>query len=94
MGYSVSPTGIVIINKIMYLGMLIISFVFQVLAALNFFGHGCFQSAVGSSYLNNMSQSSVSRCIKTVTDLILKHVAPKYISFPMTTMQKMETKKQ
>ncbi|XP_026474640.1 putative nuclease HARBI1 [Ctenocephalides felis] len=71
-----------------------IPFHLQVLAALNFFGHGCFQSAVGSSYLNNMSQSSVSRCIKTVTDLILKHVAPKYISFPMTTMQKMETKKQ
>uniref|UniRef100_A0A6M2DUP9 Putative nuclease harbi1 n=1 Tax=Xenopsylla cheopis TaxID=163159 RepID=A0A6M2DUP9_XENCH len=63
-----------------------IPFYLQVLAALHFFCRGSFQSSVG--YLNNMSQPSVSRSIKFVTNLILEHITSKHVKFPMTKAEK------
>ncbi|XP_026475629.1 uncharacterized protein LOC113380706 [Ctenocephalides felis] len=70
-----------------------IPFYLQVLAALHFFGHGSYQTDVGNCHLNSMSQPSVSRCIKTVTDLIIKHATPKYVNFPKTSSERDENKK-
>ncbi|XP_026471873.1 putative nuclease HARBI1 [Ctenocephalides felis] len=68
-------------------------FYLQVLAAIHFFGHGSYQTDVGNCHLNSMSQPSVSRCIKTVTDLIIKHATPKYVNFPKTSSERDENKK-
>ncbi|XP_026475568.1 uncharacterized protein LOC113381209 [Ctenocephalides felis] len=70
-----------------------IPFYLQVLAAIHFFGHGSYQTDVGNCHLNSMSQPSVSRCIKTVTDLIIKHATPKYVNFPKTPSERDENKK-
>ncbi|XP_026482249.1 putative nuclease HARBI1 [Ctenocephalides felis] len=70
-----------------------IPFYLQVLAAIHFSGHGSYQTDVGNCHLNSMSQPSVSRCIKTVTNLIIKHATPKYVNFPKTSSERDKNKK-
>ncbi|KAL0829190.1 hypothetical protein ABMA28_004027 [Loxostege sticticalis] len=57
----------------------------KVLCALNFFGHGSYQSPVGENVNMNMSQPSVSRCIAEVTEA-LNHpeVFDQWVKFPST----------
>lgn len=56
----------------------------KVLCALQFYGHGCFQKPTGMNYYWPLSQSSVSRCLQQVTDLICIHLTPTLVKFPIT----------
>lgn len=57
-----------------------IPFALKFLAVLNFFSHGCYQTPTSMNRFFPMSQSSVSRSLKTVTDELNK-LGGKYIKF-------------
>lgn len=61
-----------------------IPFKLKFLTALHFYGHGSYQKATGGTYIFAQSQASVSRCIKIVTNELIK-IAPNYIKFPSTS---------
>ncbi|XP_017488262.1 PREDICTED: putative nuclease HARBI1 isoform X2 [Rhagoletis zephyria] len=52
------------------------------LATLRFFAQGSYQRSVGQDFLLNISQSSVSRCVREVANIIDKHLLAKYVKFP------------
>lgn len=56
----------------------------RVLATLSFFASGCYQRRVGMDAFCMISQSKISKCIKEVSSVITKHLAPTYIQFPQT----------
>ncbi|XP_055712138.1 putative nuclease HARBI1 [Phlebotomus papatasi] len=61
-----------------------IPFYIRVLSTLYFYANGSFQGVVGDCNTLNTSQSSVSRNLSKITNLIVQHLARKYISFPST----------
>ncbi|KAL1477074.1 hypothetical protein MTO96_036046, partial [Rhipicephalus appendiculatus] len=57
----------------------------QVMCALRFFASGGFQAAVGSEGCISLSQSSVSRCVHSVSQAIGRvGTAQRWVSFPHT----------
>lgn len=56
----------------------------RVLASLSFYASGCYQRRVGMDAFCMMSQSKISKCIKEISSIIAKHLAPTYIQFPQT----------
>ncbi|RVE54128.1 hypothetical protein evm_001251 [Chilo suppressalis] len=57
----------------------------KVLCALNFFATGSYQTPVGNSYIINLSQPSVSRCIKDIINALNNEVIFKqWVHFPRT----------
>ena len=56
----------------------------RILTALFFFANGSYQRVLGHSWALSMSQSSVSRCVREVSNLILEHMADDWIKFPTT----------
>ena len=62
-------------------------------AALNFYAKGSYQDCVGGNHLLGLSQSSVSRCLKEVTNLITDHLMPDVIKFPSTVLERTEVKR-
>ncbi|GBN19969.1 Putative nuclease HARBI1 [Araneus ventricosus] len=54
----------------------------KVLCALNFFAFGCYQKKVGNDYLIQVSQSSVSNCIRQVSEAMTNNLLRKYVKFP------------
>ncbi|XP_044731994.1 putative nuclease HARBI1 [Chrysoperla carnea] len=56
----------------------------QILAALRFYATGCFQRPVGEQWGISMSQSSISRSIHRVTDVINDAIFRQWMQFPMT----------
>ncbi|EFN81248.1 Putative nuclease HARBI1, partial [Harpegnathos saltator] len=54
----------------------------QVLATLRFYAVGCFQSAIGEQWDIAISQPSVCRCIRKVTDAI--NDLRQWVRFPTT----------
>ncbi|KAJ8913404.1 hypothetical protein NQ315_008797 [Exocentrus adspersus] len=60
----------------------------RIMAALHFFATGSYQRTSGTNRLFPMSQQSVGRSIKEVSQLINQHIAPIYIVFPTTARQK------
>lgn len=49
-------------------------------------------SRVGADAFNSISQSSMSRFIDRITDIIVTHLASKFIRFPQTPIEIHETK--
>lgn len=63
-------------------------FIFQVLTALNFLGTGSYQLPVGSNINNNVSQSSVSRCISEFVDILNKpEIFNTWVKFPSSIQE-------
>lgn len=69
-----------------------IPFHLRVLCTIHLYAHGLFQTPTGSNFNLSMSQSSVSRCLHQVTDLIEKHL-PILVKFPTTEDEIAEAKK-
>ncbi|EZA52952.1 Putative nuclease HARBI1, partial [Ooceraea biroi] len=57
-----------------------------ILAAVRFYATGCFQRPIGEHWGISMSQTSISRCIHTVTDAINDVIFRRWVQFP-TTLQ-------
>ncbi|KAB0797450.1 hypothetical protein PPYR_08444 [Photinus pyralis] len=60
-------------------------------AALHFLSHGSYQRGVGQDYLTSMHQTSVSRCLTEVTDILVQ-VLGHLIKFPETEVEKNQEK--
>jgi hypothetical protein len=60
----------------------------KILCTLNFLGHGSFQRCVGTSLWTSMSQSSISRAVSEITQLITRLLMPEWIKFPTTLGEK------
>lgn len=60
----------------------------QVLAALRFYAKGCDQDAIGEQWDIALSQPSISRCVRRVTDLLNRTFVPYWVRFPMTADQR------
>lgn len=68
--------------------MLIPKYFFQILTALRFYAVGCYQGAIGEQWDIAVSQPSVSRCIRKVTDAINDLLLRRWVKFPMTDMER------
>ncbi|XP_055693921.1 putative nuclease HARBI1 [Lutzomyia longipalpis] len=68
-----------------------ISFPIQVLAALNFFAKGSFQTEVGLNNAINISQPMVSIYVKKISSMIVSHMSD-YIKFPRSNEELAELK--
>lgn len=51
---------------------------------LNFLGNGSYQKSISSHMYNSMSQSSSSRFIAIVCDLMVRKLLPIWVTFPTT----------
>lgn len=60
----------------------------QVLVAIGFFAHGSYQRPAGNQCELVVSQSTASRCIRKVAQLINTHLLRQWIKFPMTVQEK------
>jgi hypothetical protein len=54
----------------------------RILSTLHFFGHGSYQLNVGTGYAFAISQSSVSRCISEISNVMVEHLLNRWIHFP------------
>lgn len=54
----------------------------KVLSALNFYASGSYQRRTGQDALSCVSQTLVSRTIKEISHLIVRHLLPVYVRFP------------
>ncbi|XP_036320303.1 uncharacterized protein LOC118734703 [Rhagoletis pomonella] len=70
-----------------------LSKVLRFLVALRFFAQGSYQRSVGQDFLLNVSQSSVSRCIREIASIMDKYLLTRYIKFPSTVEEKQAEKK-
>ncbi|RVE46114.1 hypothetical protein evm_009188 [Chilo suppressalis] len=64
----------------------------KVLCALHFFAQGSYQASLGQDYNLALSQPSVSRCLDTVANLIIRKLTPSKIIFPNTPAERAENK--
>ncbi|XP_055704159.1 putative nuclease HARBI1 [Phlebotomus papatasi] len=64
----------------------------KVLVALNFYCSGSYQKRVGQDFLTCLSQASVSRIIREISQLIAHNLLNKYITFPNTRASAERTK--
>lgn len=62
-----------------------------ILCALHFYAQGTYQKSTGQDMNCPMSQSSVSRCINIITDILNEHFGYK-VHFPQTDEEKNEEK--
>lgn len=69
-----------------------IPFHLRVLCSLIFYGHGPVQKIAGLNFDLPLSQTSVSRCIRQVTQLIVKHLTPALVKFPTAPEHKLAIK--
>ncbi|CAI6365924.1 unnamed protein product [Macrosiphum euphorbiae] len=60
----------------------------QVLVVVNFYAKGSYQRATGDNFIANVSQSSVSRCIHSVTNAINQKLLRRWVRFPMTAIER------
>ncbi|KAJ2942375.1 hypothetical protein O0L34_g15924 [Tuta absoluta] len=60
----------------------------KILSALNFMGHGSYQTAVGEINIIAQSQPSVSRSLTAVCNLVVERLLPNTIQFPITVEEK------
>lgn len=54
----------------------------QVLLTLNFYAYGSYQTGIGKNFSFAVSQSTVSRIINNVTDIICNHLLHLKVKFP------------
>lgn len=66
----------------------------KIFTALLFYATGSYQRLIGQSYNISISQSSVSNCVKEVSQLIYAHLRNEYIKFPTTAVEKQVVKQQ
>ncbi|XP_018374418.1 PREDICTED: uncharacterized protein LOC108768477 [Trachymyrmex cornetzi] len=66
----------------------------KIFTALLFYATGSYQRLIGQSYNISISQSSVSNCVKEVSQLIYTHLRNEYIKFPTTAVEKQIVKQQ
>ncbi|XP_035205356.1 putative nuclease HARBI1 isoform X2 [Stegodyphus dumicola] len=64
----------------------------KVLCALNFYASGSYQRYVGNDRYIGLSQKSVSRCIRDVTNAICSGLFNKWIKFPINSFQQNKIK--
>lgn len=55
---------------------------------VNFYAKGSYQRATGDNFITNVSQSSVSRCIHSVTNAINQKLLRPWVRFPMTAIER------
>lgn len=55
---------------------------------INFDAKGSYQQATEDSFIANVSQSSVSRCIHSVTNAINQKLLKRWIVLPMTAIER------
>lgn len=60
--------------------------------SLSFFATGSYQQTIGQSYNLSVSQQSVSRCIKEITEVIINTLADEWIQFPSNDERKAQIK--
>jgi hypothetical protein len=58
--------------------------VVKFISALHFFAHGSYQKSVGQDRLCSMSQDTVSKTLHEFVDIMLRHLANRYVKFPTT----------
>ncbi|KAK4874307.1 hypothetical protein RN001_013667 [Aquatica leii] len=54
----------------------------KVLCALHFYAHGSYQKSVGQDFFLGLSQTTVSRCIESVSEIISGQLSRRYLKFP------------
>jgi len=59
-----------------------------VLTAVRFYATGCYQRPVGEQWGLSMSQASVSRCIRDVTNAINNTLLRQWVQYPMTPAER------
>ncbi|XP_050514882.1 putative nuclease HARBI1 [Diabrotica virgifera virgifera] len=64
----------------------------RIFAALFFFANGSYQRVIGHSHAERMGQTTVSKCIKEVSDLIVHNLSNTWIEFPVTAEAKLAIK--
>ncbi|XP_050310884.1 putative nuclease HARBI1 [Anthonomus grandis grandis] len=64
-----------------------------ILIAVRFLATGNYQRGVGEEWILSTSQQVVSRCISEVSNLIVIHLGPICIQFPLQNIQKMDIKR-
>jgi len=64
----------------------------QVLTALRFYAVGCYQRAVGEQWDIAVSQPTVSRCVRAVTNAINDLLLRRWVRFPMTDIERFAAK--
>lgn len=55
---------------------------------MRFYAVGCYQGAIGEHWDITISQPSVSRCVRGVTDGINELLLRQWVKFPMTDMDR------
>ncbi|XP_071653697.1 putative nuclease HARBI1 [Temnothorax longispinosus] len=60
----------------------------QVLTALRFYAVGCYQGSIAEQWDIAISQPSVSRCLRRVTDAINAILLRRWVKFPMTDVDR------
>ncbi|KAK4882434.1 hypothetical protein RN001_005753 [Aquatica leii] len=60
----------------------------KVLCALRFYATGCYQRSIGQDFNCGLSQSSVHRCIREITNVIYEHLCDQHINFPNTRRER------
>lgn len=58
------------------------------LIAIQFYAQGSYQRSVGNQFQFNVSQTTTSRCLHLVTDVINQHLLRRWIKFPMTEVDR------
>lgn len=69
-----------------------VTFRIKLLCALHFYGHGSYQVATGSCHMIALSQPSVSRYVKEVTNLIVTNLLDDLIKFPQDVLGQAKTR--
>lgn len=64
----------------------------RIFAALFFFANGSYQRVIGHSHALSMGQTTVSKCIGEISDLIVQHLSNTWIQFPVTREAKLAIK--
>lgn len=61
----------------------------RILTTLWFYANGAYQRVLIEGCLMNLTQTTISKCIAEVTNLIVDNLAPMWIVFPMTFEEKL-----
>ncbi|XP_046744295.1 putative nuclease HARBI1 [Diprion similis] len=65
----------------------------QVLCAVRFYAVGSYQRAIGQDFMVAISQTAVSRCLKSVSAAINDHLLQQWVKFPATPQQREEARR-
>lgn len=72
----------------------VLFFLHEVLTALRFYACGSYQLGIGQDFTISLSQSSVSRSIKSVSQAIRTHLLKDWVKFPMNINDHAQLKQQ